>query len=96
MIWLLLDEAPCHTAILSRLLAVQLDIVFVWLPKQRSELNAVDQLWKELKGDLAANRQFRNIGEAVGYAEQWVLKLTDNQALQKAGVFSKSCWLKRF
>jgi|SRR5215510_3194447 len=33
-IWLLLDEAPCHTAILSRVLAAQLDIIFVWLPKQ--------------------------------------------------------------
>jgi len=54
---LFLDEAPCHTAILSRVLAVQLDIVFVWLPKQCSELNAMDQLWKGLKGDLAANRQ---------------------------------------
>ena len=95
-IWLLLDEAPCHTAILSRGLAVQLDIVLIWLPKQCSELNAMDQLWKELKGDLAANRQFRNIAETVDYAEQWVLKLTDNQALQKAGVFSKSYWLRHF
>src|SRR5262249_4254389 len=50
----------------------------------------MDQLWKELKGDLAADRQFRNIDEAVDYAEQWVLRLTNNQALQKAGVFSKS------
>jgi hypothetical protein len=32
-------------------------IVFVWLPKQCSELNATDQLWKELKGDLAVNSQ---------------------------------------
>jgi transposase len=93
-IWLLLDEAPCHTAILSQVLAAQLDIVLVWLPKQCSELNAMDQLWKELKGDLAANRQFRNISEAVDYAEQWVLNLTNNQALQKAGVFSKSFWLR--
>jgi hypothetical protein len=93
---LLLDEAPCHTAILSRVLAVQLDIVFVLLPKQCSELNTMDQLWKELRGDLAANRQFRNIAEAVDYAEQWILKLTDNQALQKAGVFSKSYWLRHF
>jgi hypothetical protein len=93
---LLLDEAPGHTAILSRALAAQLDIVFVWLPKQCSELNAMDQPWKELKGDLAANRQFRNIAEAVDYAERWVLKLTDNQALQKAGVCSKSYWLGHF
>jgi len=49
-----------------------------------------------LKGDLAANRQFRNIAEAVDYAEQRVLRLTNNQALQKAGVFSKSYWLKHF
>jgi DDE superfamily endonuclease len=95
-IWLLLDEAPCYTAILSQVFAAQLDIVLVWLPKQCSELNAMDQLWKELKGDLAANRQFRNIAETVDYAEQWVLNLTDNQALQKAGVFSKSHWLKHF
>jgi transposase len=93
-IWLLLDEAPCHTAIVSQVLAAQLDIVFVWLPKQCSELNAMDQLWKELKDDLAANRQFKNIDEAVDYAEQWVLNLTNNQALQKAGVFSKSFWLR--
>ena len=38
----------------------------------------MDQLWKELKGDLPANRQFKNIAEAVAYAEQWVLHLTDN------------------
>ena len=28
--------------------------------------------------------------------QQWVLNLTDNQALQKAGVFSKSYWPKHF
>jgi DDE superfamily endonuclease len=93
---LLVDEALGHTAILSQVLAAQLDIVLICLPKQCSELNAMDQLWKELKGDLAANRQFRNIDEAVDYAEQWILKLTDSQALQKAGVFSKSYWLKHF
>jgi hypothetical protein len=61
-----------------------------------SELNAMDQLWKKLKGDLAANRQFRSIAETVDYAEHWVLKLTDHQALQKAGVFSKSHLLRHF
>ena len=56
----------------------------------------MDQLLKELKGDRAANRQFKNIAEAIDYAEQWVLHRTDNQALRKAGVFSKSCWLGHF
>jgi hypothetical protein len=54
----------------------------------------MDQRWKELKGDLAANRQFKNIGEAVDYAVQFALHLTDNQALRK--VFSKSYWLRHF
>lgn len=93
-IWLLLDQAPCHTAIQSQALAAQLDIILVWLPKQCSELNAMDQIWKELKGKLAANRQFQNIDEAVDYAEQWVLKLSNSETLQKAGVLSKSYWLK--
>jgi hypothetical protein len=43
----------------------------------------MDWLWKELKGDLAANRQYKNISEAVDfdYPEQWVPKLIDNKAL---------------
>jgi hypothetical protein len=49
---------------------------------------------KELKDDLAANRQFKSIDEAVDYAEQWVLKLSNSQALQKAGVLSKSYLFK--
>src|SRR5262245_62730072 len=41
-LWLLLDEAPCHIASKSQALAAQLNIVLVWLPKQCSELNAMD------------------------------------------------------
>jgi hypothetical protein len=91
---LLVDEALGHTAILSQVLAAQLDIVLICLPKQCSELNAMDQLWKELKSDLAANGQFKNIDEAVDYAEQWILRPANNQPLQKAGIFSKSYWLR--
>lgn len=95
-IWLLLDQAPGHIADKSHALAAQLDIKLVWLPKQCSELNAMDQLWKELKGDLAANRQFKNIDEAAGYAESWILRLSARQALRKASVLSKNFWLKDF
>jgi DDE superfamily endonuclease len=87
---LLADEALGHTAFLSQVLAAQLDIVLIWLPKQCSELNAMGQLWKELKGDLAANRQFKNIDDAVDYAEQWILRLTNNQPLQKPAYFQRA------
>jgi len=93
-LWLLLDEAPCHIATKSQALAAQLDIELLWLPHQCPELNAMDQLWKELKGDLAANRQFRTIDECAKYAENWILKLSNRQALRKAGVLSKNYWLK--
>jgi transposase len=75
-IWLVLDEASCHTAKASRQLAAKLDITLIWLPKQCSELNSMDHLWRELKGRIAANRQFADIDQGTLQAEQWVLGLT--------------------
>jgi transposase len=95
-IWLLLDEAPCHIAARSQVLALQLDIHFVWLPKQCSELNTMDQLWKELKGKISANFQFSNIDEHAEQAESWLLDLSDGEALCKGGVLSKNYWLRSF
>src|SRR4051794_32867651 len=48
-IWLLADRASAHTAARTQMLAAALDIRFLWLPKQAPELNAMDQLWRELK-----------------------------------------------
>ncbi len=93
-IWLLLDKAPGHDAARSQTSAARLGIVLVWLPKQCSELNAVDHLCKQLKRLIAANRQFRTIDDEAGYAEQWFLGLTARQALRKAGALSDDFWLK--
>lgn len=95
-VWMLLDEAPCHIAAKSQALAVALDIHVVWLPKQCSELNSMDQLWKELKGNVSANHQFSSIGEHADYAEAWLMSLTNKAALRKAGVLSKNFWLQSF
>src|SRR5712692_181045 len=78
-IWLLLDEASCHTAPKSQSLAIELDIELVWLPKQCSELNAMDQLWRDLKGNISANYQYAEIDEHADFAEQWVMALTRTQ-----------------
>jgi len=93
-IWMLLDEAPCHIAAKSRALAEALDIHLVWLPKQCSELNAMDQLWKELKGTISANHQYASIDEHAENAENWLHDLSDKEALRKAGVLSKNFWLR--
>lgn len=95
-IWLLLDEAPGHTAAKSQALAEQIDIELVWLPKQCSELNAMDQLWRDMKSNISANHQYSNIDEHAKFAEDWIMFLTRTEALRKASVLSDDFWLKSF
>ena len=92
-IWLLLDHGPAHTAHQTQRLAAELRMELVWLPKQRPELNAMDQLWRELKRLVAANRQAVTIEELAQQAEDWVLELSPRQALRKAGILSPRFWL---
>jgi hypothetical protein len=93
-IWLLVDRASGHTAAPTRALAAALDIRLLWLPKQTPELNAMDQLWRELKRLVAANRQAATIEALAAAAETWVLGLTPHEARRKAGVLSDHFWLK--
>lgn len=95
-IWLLLDEAPCHIAPKSQALAATLQIRLIWLPKQCSELNAMDHLWRALKEKISANYQFENIDEHADFAENWLASLSDHETLLKAGVLSKHFWLQSF
>ncbi|MDQ3847255.1 MAG: transposase [Bacteroidota bacterium] len=93
-IWLLLDEGPAHTAPKSQSLAGQLNIRFIWLPKQCPELNAMDHLFKEVKADISANYQYTGIDEHTRLAENYIRKLTNKKALKRAGILSKNFWLK--
>jgi transposase len=93
-IWLLADRATGHTAAKTRQLASSLDIQFLWLPKQWPELNAMDQLWRELKRLIAANRQAKSIDTLAASAALWVLCLTPRQARIKAGLDSDGFWLR--
>ena len=54
----------------------------------------MDHLWRHLKADLAANRQRPNIDALAAQAETWLLALSAQQTLRKAGLLSKNCWLK--
>jgi DDE superfamily endonuclease len=93
-LWLLLDKASCHMAAGSLALAAQVDMTLLWLPRQCSELNAMDHLWRHLKADLAANRQRPTMDALAEQPEAWVLALSPQQTLRKAGLLSKNCWLK--
>ena len=67
----------------------------LWLPKQASELNAMDQLWRELKRLIAANRQAASIDTLAADAASWVRGLTPRQARRKASMSSKRFWLRK-
>ena len=95
-IWLLLDKASCHTTRGSVALAKSLDIGLIWLPKQWSELNAMDQLWKDLKAAISANFQYKSIAQHADFAERWVFSLSRTEALRKASILSKDFWLRAF
>jgi len=93
-IWLVLDRASAHTAAASQALAAQLHIKLVWLPKQAPELSPMDQLWRELKRVVAANRQAPTVDALAASAMLWVLMLTPTQARRKAGMLSPHFWLR--
>jgi hypothetical protein len=95
-LYLLLDKAGCHTSAKSQVLAALLDIHLLWLPKQWSELNAMDHLWRALKQHVAANRQYPTVDVLAQDAEDWVLGLSTQQTLRKAGILSRHFWLRSF
>jgi transposase len=95
-IWLLLDRASPHIAPKSQALARKLDIVLVWLPKQCSELNPMDHLWRALKANISANYQFPSIDKHLSTAYDWTRTLPSSKALGLAGILSNDFWLKAF
>ena len=56
----------------------------------------MDQLWRELKGGISANYQYRDVDEHTTFAEEWIQSLTRTEARRKAGILSKNFWLKSF
>jgi hypothetical protein len=93
-VWILLDKAGGHTTPRSISLAKALNIGLVWLPKQCSELNAMDHLWKGVKSEVSANYQFVNIDEHAAAALTFIKQLTNYQAKIRAGILSTEFWLR--
>ena len=93
-VYLLLDGGGLHRAKSSLALAEELNIRMLFLPKQAPELNAVDQIWKSVKAQVSANRQYENIHEHARAAETFVKSLSPKQTLLLAGVLSKNFWLR--
>jgi len=67
--------------------------VLVVTMSQAPELNAMDQLWRELKRLVAANRQAETIDALAADAAAWTLGLSARAARTKAGLLSPRFWL---
>jgi transposase len=89
------DRGSPHTAEESGELAQALGIEVRFLPRATPELNAMDHLWRHVKGRSLADRTTRSIEDSADQACQDILSMTPHERLRKAGVLSGNFWLTR-
>jgi transposase len=87
------DRGSPHTAATSRRHAKARGIEVRFLPRATPELNAMDQLWRYVKGRLLANRATQTIDASADAACQVLLAMSRHERLRKAGVLSGHFWL---
>jgi hypothetical protein len=89
------DRAGQHKAPASRAWAAQLGIEVRLLPKATPELNAMDHLWRHAKRETQGNRPPQLMDESAMDACQYILHMTPQERLRKAGVLSGDFWLTK-
>lgn len=89
------DRGSPHTAEESMELAASLGIEVRLLPRATPELNAMDHLWRAVKGRALANRPTRSIDDSADAACRHILEMSRRERLKKAGVLSGNFWLTK-
>jgi hypothetical protein len=89
------DRGSPHKADDSLELARQLKMQIRLLPRATPELNAMDHLWRQVKGWSLANSPMAVIDELADNACQYILDMSPRERLQKAGVLSGDFWLTK-
>jgi transposase len=89
------DRGSPHTAEGSRELAKRLGIQLRFLPRATPKLNAMDHLWRHVKGRALADRKIRSIEESAQKACQYIFDLRPYERLKKAGILSGNFWLTK-
>jgi DDE superfamily endonuclease len=87
------DRGAPHTAEESLTMAAALHIEIRFLPVATPELNAMDHLWRHVKGWGLADRATVSIDTSADMACQYLLDLSPRERLRKAGVLSGHFWL---
>jgi len=92
---LLLDGASRHSAHESEGLAADFEIQLIYLPSRASNINPMDRLWKWGKDKICANKQYLSIDYQADRFTEYLLGLSLQEALRKAGILSGRFWLFR-
>ena len=87
------DRATQHKSPGSLALAAELGIEVRLLPRATAELNAMDHLWRHTKREAVGDRPTVSIEQSARAACQYILDLSPEERLRKAGVLSGNFWL---
>ncbi len=87
------DRGTPHTAEDSLDRATELELEIRLLPRATPKLNAMDHLWRFVKGRALADRPTRSIDQSADAACDYLLKMSPQERLKKAGILSGNFWL---
>jgi hypothetical protein len=87
------DRGSPHTADDSLEVASDLAIEVRFLPTATPELNAMDQLWRRVKGYTVASRATQSITASANSICRYILEMGPHDRLRQAGVLSGNFWL---
>lgn len=87
------DRGSPHTAEESQALAAELRMEIRFLPRACPELNAMDHLFRSVKGRGLSNRETLSIDDSAMIACRHLLNMDRHERLVKAGVLSGHFWL---
>lgn len=87
------DRGSPHTAEDSQELAQELGIQLRFLPRASPELNAMDHLFRFVKGEAVANRPTLTMDQSADAVCRYLYEMSHRERLTKAGVLSGNFWL---
>ena len=88
------DNAPPHHTRVARETAEAMGIIIVPLPFRSPELMPCEDVWREMKRVVAANRAYADVDELAQRGVSWLDDRSSDEILRIAGVqSSKFDWL---
>lgn len=88
------DNAPPHHPRAVKAAAAEAGVELAFLPFRSPELMPLEELWRQLKAEVAANRCYPTVGELAGRALAWLEDMDGAERRRRCGLdASKFDWL---